>query len=222
MAAFKLPRLKANLAIVNGQGKPLDYFLRFWNIEVAPRIEQQEASQDQILQQLEEQQEAIQDVQDQQAEQLALINQALELAGIALEQAGGSAGSSSMVVDVDDVIWVNGPVVGLPTSTPGTILITGSGMQVTPATTQLTNPSSGLLRLVRIDGGETVIGGPWTWEAELGGKPPPKTFIANDSAIGSFSYADAGGVGVQYRLDANADLGSGVEDVNLYLFVRKT
>lgn len=215
MPSFKLPRLKANLALVTGQGKPLDYFLRFWNIEVAPRIESQEASQDEIL-------EKIQDVQDQQAEQLDLIYQALELAGIALEEAGGSAGSSSMVVDVEDVFWVNGPVVGLPTATAGTLSITGSGMQTTSTTTQSANPSSGSLRLVRIDGGETVIGGPWAWQAELGGKPPLKTFISNSPDIGAFSYADPGGVGVQYRLDASANLGSGVEDVNLYLFVRKS
>ena len=49
MAMFKLPRLKANLPIVDGKGNPRDYFLRFWNIEVAPRIEQQESSQDEIL-----------------------------------------------------------------------------------------------------------------------------------------------------------------------------
>ena len=49
MAAFKLPRLKANLPIVNGQGKPLDYFLRLFNIELAQKIEQQEATQAKIL-----------------------------------------------------------------------------------------------------------------------------------------------------------------------------
>lgn len=52
MAAFRLPRLKANLAIVNSQGKPLDYFLRFWNIEVAPRIEKNEQEQNDLLQQI--------------------------------------------------------------------------------------------------------------------------------------------------------------------------
>lgn len=39
--AFKLPRLKANLSIVNPKGHPIDYFLRFWNMDVAPRIEAQ-------------------------------------------------------------------------------------------------------------------------------------------------------------------------------------
>lgn len=39
--AFKLPRLKANLAVVNQRGQPLDYFLRFWNMDVAPSLETQ-------------------------------------------------------------------------------------------------------------------------------------------------------------------------------------
>lgn len=39
MAAFKLPRLKANLAIVDSKGLPLGYFLRLFNIELAERIE---------------------------------------------------------------------------------------------------------------------------------------------------------------------------------------
>jgi len=39
--AFKLPRLKSNLAIVNAKGHPMDYFLRFWNMDVAPQLESQ-------------------------------------------------------------------------------------------------------------------------------------------------------------------------------------
>lgn len=39
MASFKLPRLKANLAVVNSKGQPLDYFLRLFNIETAQRLE---------------------------------------------------------------------------------------------------------------------------------------------------------------------------------------
>lgn len=39
MAAFKLPRVKSNLAIVNGQGRPTDFFLRLFNIDMAQRLE---------------------------------------------------------------------------------------------------------------------------------------------------------------------------------------
>lgn len=39
MAAFKLPRLKSNLAIVNSQGRPTDFFLRLFNIDMAQRLE---------------------------------------------------------------------------------------------------------------------------------------------------------------------------------------
>lgn len=52
MAAFKLPRLKANLAIVDARGKPLDYFLRLFNIDLAQRIERNEAEQNEILDRL--------------------------------------------------------------------------------------------------------------------------------------------------------------------------
>lgn len=52
MAAFKLPRLKANLAIVDARGKPLDYFLRLFNIDLAQRIEQNETQQNEILERL--------------------------------------------------------------------------------------------------------------------------------------------------------------------------
>ena len=86
MAMFKLPRLKANLALVNSKGNPLDYFLRFWNIEVAPRIEQQEAGQDEILAQ-------IQAVQEEQAEQLSLIMAAQARADAAYKLAESAQGS---------------------------------------------------------------------------------------------------------------------------------
>ena len=86
MAMFKLPRLKANLPIVDGKGNPRDYFLRFWNIEVAPRIEQQEAGQDEILAQ-------IQAVQEEQAEQLSLIIAAQARADAAYNLAESAQGS---------------------------------------------------------------------------------------------------------------------------------
>lgn len=91
MPTFRLPRLKANLAIVNSKGQPLDYFLRLFNIEFAQRIEQQEFAQDEILQQL--------------AEQLLLIQQAQTTAENALEAAQNGAryadmnGAGQAVVD---------------------------------------------------------------------------------------------------------------------------
>lgn len=61
MPSFKLPRLKANLPIVNGQGRPLDYFLRLFNIELAQKIEEQEATQAEILAELQAVQQTQQD-----------------------------------------------------------------------------------------------------------------------------------------------------------------
>lgn len=53
MAIFNLPRLKSNLPIVNGQGKPTDFFLRLFNIDFAQRLElvinDQQALIDQII-----------------------------------------------------------------------------------------------------------------------------------------------------------------------------
>lgn len=86
MAMFKLPRLKSNLPIVDGKGNPRDFFLRFWNIEVAPRIEQQEAGQDEILAQ-------IQAVQEEQAEQLSLVIAAQARADAAYNLAESAQGS---------------------------------------------------------------------------------------------------------------------------------
>lgn len=94
MAAFKLPRLKANLPLVNGQGKPLDYYLRFWNIEVAPRIEQQEADQNELIAQ-------IQAVQQEQADQLALIIAAQARADEAYALAQDANGAKYVEINSD-------------------------------------------------------------------------------------------------------------------------
>ncbi len=49
MAMFKLPRLKSNLAIVNGQGRPTDFFLRLFNVDTALRLENVVNSQQMLL-----------------------------------------------------------------------------------------------------------------------------------------------------------------------------
>lgn len=52
MPVLKLPRLKSNLAIVNGQGRPTDFFLRLFNIDFAGRLEKAINDQDALLQQI--------------------------------------------------------------------------------------------------------------------------------------------------------------------------
>lgn len=86
MASFKLPRLKANLAIVDGQGRPLGYFLRLFNIELAERIETSITDLSEIQAQLAAQQTEL-------ADQLALIIAAQETADEALALAESAQGS---------------------------------------------------------------------------------------------------------------------------------
>lgn len=214
MAAFKLPRLKANLAIVSGAGKPLAYFLRFWNIEVAPRIEQQEAAQEATL-------AAIQQLQDQQAIQLVLINEALELAGIAL---GGS--SAEGVYDIDNDDWLLGPVVNLTGVVAGDLTIPGTGFQpVAGVTTQNRQGIiEGDMRLVEIVGGvDEVISTGWRWTAVRDAADPASTpYIINSGFIPGFTQARTSTGAVSYRLDAKADAPFLLNDVKMYLYVKRS
>ena len=58
---FRLPRLNAADRMVTSEGRPAPFFLRFFNIDWAGAIERQEASQAQILAQLQAVQQAQQD-----------------------------------------------------------------------------------------------------------------------------------------------------------------
>lgn len=212
--AFRLPRLKANLAIVNGQGKPLDYFLRFWNIDVAPLIERQEAAQEETL-------TDISDIQDALAAQLILIQEALELAGIAVGEGGGVTGSTTDVLDVD-ATWTPGPVVALTGLVAGTLTIPGSGFVFSPATTGPVGEVNGEMRLVEIVGvTETIVGGPWSYAAEgINGKTGYSVYFANPSEVNSFSAAATSTGDVSYRLDVRSDIYT--EQASLKLFVRRS
>lgn len=83
MPAFKLPRLQWRLAIVDNQGRPTTTFLDFFNNQFATKIETQEAFQAETL-------AALQAVQEQTTANVAAINEALALAGLALETADGA------------------------------------------------------------------------------------------------------------------------------------
>lgn len=216
MAMFKLPRLKANLAIVNGQGKPLDYFLRFWNIEVAPRIEAQEISQDEIIQNVLE-------IQQAQAQQLALINQALELAGLALGQEPNTETETMLVTITDD--WELGPEVEFASAVdPETITIAGSGVYVVSGAEANFSSATGQLRLVEIDGGETVIGGPWNFTVSLFAVPPgdPQAIIiTNPPQVASYSSLRANSGTIRYRIDAKLETGQVLSNVQITTTVRR-
>lgn len=217
MAAFKLPRLKANLPIVNGDGKPTDFFLRLFNIDLVQRIEQQETSQDEILSQL-----TI--LQEQQAAQLVLINEALELAGIAIGLTGGNSGTTTTEIDMSiPPSWVLGPVVDLTSVVAGDLTIPGSGLFPKTGTTSFSGDRLGELRLVEIVGGvDTVIGGPWTFTIR---RPDPNpaspVYVGNPAEIPIFTAARTTTGAVSYRMDAQM-LDGDVTNIDLRLYARRT
>ena len=223
MAMFRLPRLKANLALVNSKGNPLDYFLRFWNIEVAPRIERQEADQDMILQQL-------QDVQEQQAQllatqeqQLVLINEALMLAGIAIAQSGGNSGTATTEIDMTPSAWVLGPVVNLTGVAAGNVTVPGSGLYSKTGTTAFFGDTNGEVRIVEVVGGvDTIIGGPWPFTiSRVDPNPAGTVYVGNAAQLNTFTQARTTTGAVSYRIDARM-LDGDVNNIDVKLYARRT
>ena len=209
MAMFKLPRLKANLPIVDGKGNPRDYFLRFWNIEVAPRIEKQESDQDAILEELRLQQIA--------------INEALMLAGIAIAATGGNAGTTTTEIDMMPSAWVLGPVVALTGVVAGDLTITSSGLYSKTGTTAFFGDTNGQVRLVEIVGGvDTIIGGPWNFTISRADPNPAGTvYVGNAAEINTFTQARTTTGAVSYRIDARM-LDGDVNNIDLKLYARRS
>lgn len=207
MAAFKLPRLKANLSVVSGQGKPLDYFLRFWNIEVAPRIENQEASQDQIIAELAE-------VQEQLAAQLTAINKALELAGLALSQTG-NGGTSGFTIDIDTPVWQEGPQVDLTDVVAGDLSAIGSGISVNDFSTVGIGTVNGEIRIVEVIGGvDTVVLGPYPFTITR------SVFNCPGIDAATVALATTGAIG--YRMDYIYTSGATALGVESLIVVRRS
>lgn len=219
---LRLPRLKANLPIVNGQGKPLDYYLRFWNIEVAPAIERQEASQDDIIQQLVEQDAIIQAQQEQLAYQLELVQTALELAGLAL---GFSASGREPDVSLSaGGPWVPGPLVSLTGVPAGTLTFPGTGIQSDENTEFGGLPpstASGQIRVVEVVAGIDEVIATYSWNANQPKDSAPLVII-NASSISSASFARTSTGDISYRLDARQTSGDPLDNAGLYLFVRRS
>lgn len=138
--AFKLPRLKSNLSIVNPKGHPIDYFLRFWNMDVAPRIEAQVADLTEITNELAYQLGLIQDAMDaSNAAQLA-ADEAQTAAAEALSLSSGQARYASMsgMATISKSVTV--------TDVPANVSITWSGS---------------------LDGGSLTLDEAWVGEAIL-------------------------------------------------------
>jgi hypothetical protein len=222
---FRLPRLKANLAIVNGQGKPIDYFLRFWNIDVVPLIERQEASQESTL-------AAIQAIQAQQAQQLELINDALELAGLALATADGGtptkSGSATGTFSLSGTSFNTATTVALTSVSAGDLTIPGTGPTVSPSITAMTGGTvlNGEYQIIEIDNGVdngTVFTGTFV-VTDVTTDEPNQIFSINHvsaSAVAAFLDARTTTGAISYRAEVRRVSGANMTGMRFYLFVRR-
>lgn len=219
MAMFKLPRLKANLAIVNGQGKPLDYFLRFWNIEVAPRIEAQEAAQTAQL-------DAISQLQIQQQQQLDLIYQALELAG---GSAGGTSGSNTASFNLTGTGWVSSAIVSLTGVVAGNLKITGTGPNTQYGTSAMTGGTVayGEYRIIEVVSGvdgDTVFTGTFYVTDQTTDEPSQVLFVthSSQSAVSAFNDPRTTTGDIDYRVETRRISGASVTGMRFYLFAQRS
>lgn len=227
MASFKLPRLKANLAIVNGQGRPLDYFLRLFNIELAQKIEEQESTQDDTIRDIQSILEQLQALSQstQQAQSAANTAQATA------DGASGSGAVSGESTDPDLTItgsgWVNGPQVDLTGVIAGTLTITGSGPVWDSNVGSNFIPSNipCEFRIVEIVGGvdEVLFTGTFSVNTYTNKFGEDATTVTNQSAaaVSAFSSARSSTGAVSYRIDARKLATPSVFNLLMYLFVRR-
>lgn len=225
MAMFRLPRLKANLAIVNGQGKPIDYFLRFWNIDVVPLIERQEASQESTL-------AAIQAIQAQQAQQLELINDALELAGLALATADGGtptkSGSATGTFSLSGTSFVTATTVAMTSVSAGDLTIPGTSPTASPSLTAMTGGTvmNGEYQIIEIDNGVdngTVFTGTFI-VTDVTTDEPTQIFSVNHvsaSDVATFLDARTTTGAISYRAEVRRVSGANMTGMRFYLFARR-
>lgn len=224
MAAFKLPRLKANLAIVDGKGLPLGYFLRLFNIELAQRIEQNEADQAATL-------IALQQLASQQASQLVLINQALELAGLALETADSGSttksGANTGIFSLSGTSTAPVTTVALTGVVAGDLTIPGTGPSQIIGTTAMTggNYVEAEYDIVeRIGGVDTVVFTGQFNVLDVTGDEPYQIFQVNHTSsadVAAFSAARFTTGTMDYRLDVRRLTGASMTGMRFYLFTRR-
>lgn len=181
MASFKLPRLQANLPIVSGEGKPNNFFLRLFNIELAERIEKAITDQ--------------QEITDALAAQLLLIQAAQDRADAAYALAESAQGSR--YIDFDGPYpSISGIINGQSADSILTYFGTVSG-----ATLDADSVWNGTLTFSEDIGGAPVVigsiplvipsngddvGGQWQTD------PAPFNFSGTGTLAGSVTYTVAG------------------------------
>jgi len=211
---LRLARLLQSLRIANPDGTPTREFLQLFNVEFAAKIEANEAAQALALEQ-------IRLIQAQQSSQLELINQALQLAGLAV---GGTSAES--LENIDSLGWTLGPQVDLTGVVAGDLTITGTSLQGV-STTRLSVPTElqdGQLRIVEVVGGvDTVVGGPWLFQTFRDENPNSVPAFLNPPEIASFTAARTTTGAVSYRMDTIMDVNPiEMVDVRHYLLVKRS
>lgn len=208
MALGKLPRIQRGIAIVDATGRALDYFLRLLD-QAFTMIERSDARQDELL-------------ATQQA-QLAFINEALTLAGIAIAGSGGNSETATTEIDMTPSAWVLGPVVDLTGVVAGDVTIPSSGLYAKGTTTAFFGDTNGQVRLVEIVGGvDTIIGGPWNFTiSRVDPNPAGAVYVGNAAEINTFTQARTTTGAVSYRIDARMTDGD-VNNIDLKLFAKRS
>lgn len=225
MPAFKLPRLQFRIAIVDPQGRPTNTFLDFFNNQFAGKIEQQENTQAETL-------AALDAVQMQQAAQLVQIQEALALAGLALETADGAAGgtvrsgSDSQVVGSLPNTFTPVAQVDLLAVSAGNLTFPGSYPYLSaPAFMTGGAYLVGDYQIIEVDNGVdngVVFTGTFAVSDVGGGSP----LIINDTSsppISSFTSARTTTNSVSYRIEAKKNNPAiSLSEFGFYLFARRS
>lgn len=228
MATFKLPRLKANLAIVDGAGKPLDYFLRLFNIDFAQRIEQQETTQDETIQDIQSILEQLQALAEATQQAQTAANDAQATADSASGGGVVSASASDPDVNITGSGWVAGPQVDLTGVVAGNLTITGSGpiQDANVGSNVVPTNISCEFRIVEIVIGveEVVFTGTFTvrtYTDKITFENLTTVSNTSASAVSSFSLARTSTGDVSYRIDARKLSSPNVFNLLLYIFARR-
>lgn len=221
----KFTRVKGSDPIATKTGTATPAFIRFWD-QFCRGLERQEASQDASL-------AAIQAVQVQLAQQLDLINQALELAGLALETADGGgatkSGSATGVFGMNSPVFAATATVVLTSVSAGDLTLPGSGPNQQTGTTLMTGgtESFGEYQVVEVDNGVdgvVVFTGQFTVTDISTPDLPYQVFTINHTsadALAAFVAARTTTGDVDYRVETRRVSGADVGGMRFYLFARR-
>lgn len=224
MPAIKLPRINSNYQIVNEKGQPTPFFQRLFNVELSQRLEITVSALDAAVM-------AIQQLQIQQQAQLDLINQALELAGLALETADGGgpnkSGSGSSLFTNNTSTFTSVVTIPLTSVSAGDLALTGTGPSAVVGTTTMTAGTQTFFeyQIVEVDGGDTVLFTGLFDVTDVTTDEPSQIFSINHpsaSAIAAFFEARTSTGSISYRIDVRKLSGANMTNMRLYLFVRRS